>query len=162
MTVKKELVPVQPRRSKEHGVSTMVGYVTPETLKDYPEYSFDGALFVRFADLKNAIKTLEEEAGLLQEKLLEEYPDLVKVEIPALDGTFSQSSRESWELDDAKKLLSKIGEKVFMSIVKVGKTDCVKAVGEVGFKNLVKAKIFHLSGTSTSFTWRRKAQKPAA
>lgn len=140
-------------------VKGCIGSISPEVLGANPRYSFDCAKFLKLAELKEKIKTLEGEASTISAELLGTYPELKKVEIPILSGTFTKASRETWELIDAKKLLAKVGEKVFMGLVKVGKTDCSKAVGEVGFANLVKAKVFKLTGTSEGFTWRTKKDK---
>lgn len=96
----------------------------------------------RFCYLKAKIEEMESEKFHLQEDIMDwpDRPDKAGTEVPPY-GTLCYRSRENWTVLKLVALFKKVGKDTFLEICSVTTGKLKKAVGTVGFKKLIQAKI---------------------
>ena len=117
----------------------------------------------KFCYVKVKIDELEIEKSRLQEEIMSwpDRPDKDGVEVPPY-GTLCFRSRENWKILNIPGLFKKIGKDIFLEICGVAAGKLKKAVGTVGFKKLVQAKIIRQEDDSEFFTLKKaKVMKKA-
>lgn len=110
----------------------------------------------RFCYLKVKIDEYELEKSTLQEDIMDwsDRPDKDGVEVPPY-GTLCYRSRENWKILKIPALFKKVGKDIFLEICGVTVGKLKKAVGAVGFKKLVKAKIIRQEDDSEFFQLKK-------
>ena len=110
----------------------------------------------RFCYLKVKIEEMELERSMLQEDIMEwpNRPDKDGVEVPPY-GTLCYRSRENWTILKIPALFKKVGKSIFLEICSVTTGKLKKAVGTVGFKKLVQAKIIKQKDDTEFFTLKK-------
>jgi hypothetical protein len=111
----------------------------------------------RFCYLKVKIDEFDLEKFLLQEDIMDwpDRPDKDGVDVPPY-GTLCYRSRENWSVLKIPALFKKLGKAGFLEICSVTVGKLKKAVGTVGFKKLVTAKIIE-QGEDTEYFQLKKA-----
>lgn len=110
----------------------------------------------RFCYLKVKINEMEAKKAHLQEDIMDwpDRPDKDGVEVPPY-GTLCYRSRENWTVLRIPALFKKVGKDTFLEICGVTAGKLKKAVGSVGFKKLVKAKIIRQEDDTEFFTLKK-------
>jgi hypothetical protein len=110
----------------------------------------------RFCYLKVKINEMEAERTRLQENIMDwpDRPNKDGVEVPPY-GTLCYRSRENWKVLKIPALFKKVGKDIFLEICSITTGKLKKAVGSVGFKKLVKAKIIRQEEDTEFFTLKK-------
>lgn len=110
----------------------------------------------RFCYLKVKGDELELEKKSLQEEIMAwpDRPDKEGVKVGPY-GTLCYRTRENWTILKIPALFKKVGKDTFLGICSVAAGKLKKAVGTIGFKKLVRAKIIKQERNSEFFTLKK-------
>lgn len=110
----------------------------------------------RFCYLKVKIDEFEAEKYYLQAEIMgwPDRPDKKGIEVPPY-GTLCYRSRENWSILKIPALFKKVGKDTFLEICSVTTGKLKKAVGSIGFKKLVTAKIIKQEDDSEFFQLKK-------
>lgn len=106
----------------------------------------------RLAELKVIIKSLDEEARLIQSELLAEgAPDKVKT----LHGILSLTTRTNWECTDKSELFAEVGQDTYLAFSSVPYGATKKVIGDFRMKQLESKELFRVKSQSQYYTLRK-------
>jgi hypothetical protein len=110
----------------------------------------------RFCYVKVKVDEFEAEKYRLQTEIMDwpDRPDKAGVEVPPY-GTLCYRSRENWTVLKIPALFKKLGKDTFLEICVVTVGKLKKAVGSIGFKKLVKAKIIRQEDDTEFFQLKK-------
>lgn len=90
------------------------------------------AQYDRLGEIKSILKTLSEEASIIQEEILDSPHKLDKAETPY--GVLDLRAREKWLVVEKDDLIIEMGQDEYNKYSSITKTGIVKSVGAKGLK----------------------------
>jgi len=105
------------------------------------------------AALKVAMKNMDTEIKALQKTLIEE--DGVACDYITEYGKLAFKTRENFEILDKVALIKHIGQKPYNAHSTISKTAIIKAIGELGFREILDRNLMGVKSFSQFFELRK-------
>ena len=107
----------------------------------------------RLAYLKTKAKAIDEESKAIQKELLEEG---VACDLFSSMGMLVYTTRENYELVDKHGIIKHLGQKVYNAHSTISKTAIEKAVGQLGFQEVLDSGLMKIKNVSEFFMLKNK------